>query len=326
MKTEYQIKIKGEIDLSLLISLGAEPLGQVSQKDIYLSADSGKTWRIREENGQFIFAQKGHDVGQKARIKDVSEKPILEEEAKRLIKVHGVRAVVRKSRALYKHSDSVITLDEVDHLGAYVEIRSVSETNLLKVLKIFGFDTTDTIRKSYFDMMIEENFPKWKQAIFRFHEKVGELAFGITSGILTTIGVLVGVKSATSGALPVIASIAAIATADSLSDAFGMYMSKLGEQGSSKKDALRYALGTLAGKFLFPLTFIIPLLFCSLEVAVFIDIAWGFTALALLSIEQAIASQESSVRHILVNLGLATFIISVSTFVGTIVAKLSLSI
>ncbi len=114
-------------------------------------------------------------------------------------------------------------------------------------------------------MMIARNLPGWLRSVLRFHKKVGELAFGITSGVLTTVGVLVGVNSATSSRLSVVAAVAAIAVADSCSDAFGMFMSKCAERGESKAVALRHAFMTLLGKFFLPLTFIIPILFFPLE-------------------------------------------------------------
>lgn len=324
MRKEYQIKIEGNVDLSLLLSIGAEQLGQVIQKDTYLAAEDGKTWRIREENGQYLFAQKGHDIGQKARVKEVSEKTIEKAEVCRLVKAHGVRTVVCKSRTLFRYNESVIALDEVEHLGEYVEIRSTDEVNLFQVLEVLGLRENEAIKESYLDMILSRALPGWLQSLIRFHDRVGELIFGITSGVLTTVGLLVGMNAATESRLAVVAGILVIAMADSLSDSFGMYLSKLGERGSSPAAALRYAFGTFAGKFTFPLTFVIPLLLpaFSLSTAVVIDLVWGAIALSLLSAEQALVSQDSMIRTIGRNVGLAILIICLSTAIGMVVPKI----
>jgi VIT1/CCC1 family predicted Fe2+/Mn2+ transporter len=185
-----------------------------------------------------------------------------------------------------------------------------------------GIDRSLLIRDSYRDLMIARSLPRWVQLVLRFHEKVGELAFGITSGILTTTGVLVGVNSATADRLSVVAAVVSIAVADSCSDAFGMYMSKVSERGVAARQALRYALGTLLGKAFLPLTFLVPLLVLPLGVAVWVDVAWGAVALALLSAEQAVVERGPVGRRIARNLGVAVVILANSTLAGMLVARL----
>lgn len=319
MRNEYQIKIAGKLDPKALIDLGAEPLGSVAQKDTYLSCE--KTLRIREENGQFIYTEKSPDKGRDVSLKDIADKIFSKEEASHMAKSCGVKAVVCKTRDLYKIDNVIIALDEVEHLGGFFEIRSSSEESIFNMLALIGFTKEDIIRKSYLDMIVEKSLPKYVQLILRFHDKVGELAFGITSGILTTIGLLTGVNSATSSRLSVIASIAVIAMADSLSDAYGMYMSKISERGNSRTAAMRYALGTLAGKFFFPFTFILPVIFLPLSVGVWADLAWGAIALSLLSAENAIVYQRSLAKTILKNLGLAIVIVIFSQAMGVMISK-----
>ena len=318
-RNECEVKLEGSLELSALFDLGGELLGQGLQKDIYLAGDY--TWRVREEGGRFVLAQKKHDVGRSARLKEVSDQLISEEEARRLMKARGVRVLVCKKRTSVRLGDAVIRLDEVEHLGQFIEISATSEESLFQTLTLLGLDRSRAIKASYLELMIALALPRWVQLILRFHEKVGVLAFGITSGILTTVGVLAGVNSATSSQLSVVAAIAAIAIADNCSDAFGMYVSKLSERGNSRRVALRYALGTLAGKFFFPLTFIVPLLLCPLSVAIWIDLTWGAIALALLSAEQAIVDQQSVPRRVGRNLTLAAVIVAISVAVGRLVGE-----
>ncbi len=147
-RKEYQIKIKGGLDLSVLLGLGAEPLGQVTQNDIYLSGEI--TWRIREEGGQYIFAQKENDVGERAMIKDVSERIISKSEANRLIKERGILVTVFKKRILFRFRESVIAIDEVEFLGEFTEIRSTSENGLFEMLKILGLGEKEVFKRELF--------------------------------------------------------------------------------------------------------------------------------------------------------------------------------
>lgn len=323
MRKECQIKVGGAVETSLLMSLGAEFLGRVNQKDTYLTDRNSRLLRIREEAEHFLLTQKGSDFGEKAREKEISEEVIDRRIAERLIKENTVRAMICKTRIMFRLENSLIVMDRVEHIGDFVEIRAESEDKIFQTLKKLGLGEKDIIKESYLDLSAKENMPDWLKTITRFHEKVGELTFGITSGILTTIGVLTGVNSATDSRLSVIAAIIAIAVADSCSDAFGIYLSKISERGVSRKLALRYATGTLAAKFFFPLTFIIPILIFPLRVGVGIDVLWGLAALSLLSVEQAIVAQKSILKTVLRNIVLAELIVFLSTLVGSFISRLS---
>ncbi|MBU0501654.1 MAG: hypothetical protein KJ811_00210, partial [Candidatus Margulisbacteria bacterium] len=89
--------------------------------------------------------------------------------------------------------------------------------------------------------------------------KVG-FSFGITSGIITTLGLMVGLNSSTHSELVVIGGILTIAIADALSDALGIHISEESENVHSTKEIWEATLATLFSKFLFALTFIIPIL------------------------------------------------------------------
>ena len=52
------------------------------------------------------------------------------------------------------------------------------------------------------------------------------LGFGLTSGIITTLGIIVGLDASTNSKIVVIGGILFIAVTDSLSDALGMHISE----------------------------------------------------------------------------------------------------
>ncbi len=317
-RTECEVKVAGTLDLAALLNLGGELLGQGTQKDTYLAGHD--TWRIREEKGTFTLTRKENDLGETARVKGVSSQVISEAEAKQLIKDRGLRVQVCKQRTWVRLDTAVIRLDEVEYLGSFIEISDRDEAALKQTLATLGIDSGRLIKQSYLDLAIARSLPRWVRLALRVHDQVGELAFGITSGILTTVGVLVGMNSATASPLAVIAGLVSIATADSCSDAFGMYLAKVSERGTPRKSALRYALATLLGKAFFPLTFLVPLLTLPLGLAVGVNLAWAALGLALLSAEQAIVDQQPIGRRIGWNLGLAFVIVVNSLLAGLLVA------
>jgi adenylate cyclase class IV len=317
-RQECEVKLAGTLDLSRLLALGGELLGQGVQKDLYLAGPDHL--RVREEAGRFTLTHKLDDVGITARVKGVFSQVIDEADAQRLIAERGILVQVCKARTWVRLGAAILRLDEVEHLGPFVEISAADEAGLQKVLDTLQIDRARLIRHSYRELMIARSLPRWVQAVLRFHEKVGELAFGITSGILTTLGVLVGVKSATEARLSVIASVAAIAVADSCSDAFGMYMAKVSQRGVAPREALRHALATFAGKAFLPITFVVPLLALPLNAAIAVDLAWGALALALLSAEQAVVEQRSIARRIARNLAVAAVIVVNTWLIGSLVA------
>ncbi len=66
------------------------------------------------------------------------------------------------------------------------------------------------------------------------HQLVTGISFGITSGVITSLGMIVGMFSATNSKLAVIASIITMAIADGLSDGAGQHMSEESEVENGK--------------------------------------------------------------------------------------------
>jgi len=83
-------------------------------------------------------------------------------------------------------------------------------------------------------------------------------SFGLTSGVITTLGLMMGLYSGTHSRLAVIAGILTIALADSLSDATGIYLSEESENVHSKREIWESTLFTFVFKALFTSTFIFP--------------------------------------------------------------------
>ncbi len=143
------------------------------------------------------------------------------------------------------------------------------------------------------------------------------LSFGLTSGVITTLGMIVGVNASTSSRLAVIAAIVAIAIADAFSDAVAMHVSEESEGVHVRKDVWESTIATFLAKFLFALTFIIPIWFFPLDIAVSIDIIWGLLVMTLFNIFLARSQEEEVLRVVLEHLTIAILVILITYIVGS---------
>jgi len=112
--------------------------------------------------------------------------------------------------------------------------------------------------------------------------KVG-LSFGLTSGIITTLGLMVGLYSGTHSKLAVIGGILTIAIADSFSDALGIHISEEAESQHTEREIWESTISTFFSKFLFALVFVIPVLVFQLETAILVSVIFGLSILCILS-------------------------------------------
>jgi hypothetical protein len=84
--------------------------------------------------------------------------------------------------------------------------------------------------------------------------------FGLTSGVITTLGLIVGLHSGTHSELAVLGGIVTIAVADGLSDALGIHIAKEAEQRHSTRHVWHATLATFVAKFGMAATFVVPVL------------------------------------------------------------------
>lgn len=142
------------------------------------------------------------------------------------------------------------------------------------------------------------------------------LSFGLTSAIITTLGLMVGLHSGTHSKLVVIGGILIIAIADAFSDALGIHMSEESENTHSTKEIWESTIATFIAKFIFSSTFIIPLLLFPLNTAIVVSIFYGLILLSLFSFYMAKEQGEKSWKVIGEHLVIAVVVIILTHYVG----------
>jgi len=145
--------------------------------------------------------------------------------------------------------------------------------------------------------------------------------FGLTSGVITTLGLLVGTAASTGSASLVAGSIITIALADSMSDAFGMHVSAESTNASEKNTWIA-TFTTFGAKLATTLTFLIPVLILPLTAAVWASVLWGCLLLATMSSFIAKQRGVSPVEPVIEHVGLALLVVFLSHNLGGKIADL----
>ena len=142
------------------------------------------------------------------------------------------------------------------------------------------------------------------------------VSFGLTSGIITTIGLMVGLYSGTQSDLAVIGGILTIAIADSFSDALGIHIAEEAENIHSSREIWESTFSTFISKFCFAMIFVIPLLLVTLSLAIIINVIWGLFLLGLFSFIIAKEQNSPPWKIISEHIAIALIVITAAHFVG----------
>ncbi|NIM46601.1 MAG: hypothetical protein GTN40_00365 [Candidatus Aenigmarchaeota archaeon] len=141
-------------------------------------------------------------------------------------------------------------------------------------------------------------------------------SFGLTSGIITTLGLMVGLHSGTHSRLVVIGGIITIAIADAFSDAMGIHMSEESENRHESGEIWESTVATFISKFIFAVTFIVPVLLFELGIAIVVSVIWGLFMLGIFSYKIAKDEKAKPWKVVTEHLLIALLVVLVTHYVG----------
>ena len=142
------------------------------------------------------------------------------------------------------------------------------------------------------------------------------LHFGLTSGVITTLGLMVGLYAGTHSRTAVLGGILTIAISDSLSDAMGIHLAEESKNSGTALHIWEVTAATFLAKFGTALTFAIPLVMVSLPSAILIGVIWGLSLVALLSFLVARTQQISPWKVIGEHLLFTLCVVTLSHYAG----------
>lgn len=147
------------------------------------------------------------------------------------------------------------------------------------------------------------------------------LFFGATSGVITTIGLIVGLNSGTKSITAVLGGILVIAVADAMSDALGIHLAEESDPNTTHSHVWSATIMTFVTKFVFSISFAVPLLLLPLATAVVVSVVWGMLVIVVLSYLLARTQNESPFAIIAEHVGIAMLVVVFSHYIGVWVAR-----
>ena len=149
------------------------------------------------------------------------------------------------------------------------------------------------------------------------------LGFGLTSGIITTLGMIIGLGFSTDSTKIVIISIFSIAIADSFSDALGVHMLEEIQIKNDAKQIWQSTFFTFLFKLIFTLSFAIAFYLLNFQLAIIVDIIYGVILIILFSVYLARNRKASIFSTIAEHLTIVFTVILLTYFIGISFKNLS---
>ncbi|HLD36112.1 MAG TPA: hypothetical protein VJC37_05270 [Planctomycetota bacterium] len=168
------------------------------------------------------------------------------------------------------------------------------------------------------------------------HALTTGFSFGSTSGVITTLGLMVGLHSGTHSKWAVLGGIITIAIADAFSDALGIHISEEAENKHTTAEIWMATVSTFVAKFIVALTFTIPVLLwdfsstihipvigAEFPIAIVVAIAWGLFLILSVSIKLAQKQGNKISQVVFEHLIIVIAVIIITHYVGHWVAGFS---
>jgi adenylate cyclase, class 2 len=152
----------------ILVSLNARYVGLDHQIDTYFNVHHGRL-KLREgtiENALIHYERENVATAKLSNVILYQHQPDTQLKAA-LTKALGVKTVVDKQRKIYYVDNVKIHLDEVLHLGTFIEIEAIDSTDQIAIetlqkqcdqfIQLFNIQPADFCSESYSDMLYEKN-------------------------------------------------------------------------------------------------------------------------------------------------------------------------
>lgn len=147
------------------------------------------------------------------------------------------------------------------------------------------------------------------------------LSYGATSGVITSLGLLIGLYSTGSPRAIILAGILTIAFADSFSDGLGIHISEESENHHTQREIWEATTSTILSKMILGLSFTVPVIIFQINTAVFVNIIWGAVILSVLSYRIAKQNNDNPALVLTEHLGIALLVVAGSYLLGNYISS-----
>ncbi len=145
-----------------------------------------------------------------------------------------------------------------------------------------------------------------------------KFSFGATSSTVTSLGIIFGLLTSGNPQASVIGSLLVIAVADNIADSLGIHIYR--ESTATKKENTRmFTISNFITRFGITLTFVALFAALPLNYAVVACTVIGLAILVFLSYLIGVQRRTSTLREIIIHLGIAIPVIVISHFLGQLI-------
>jgi len=144
------------------------------------------------------------------------------------------------------------------------------------------------------------------------------VSFGSPAAIVTTMGLIVGLDSATATKTAVVGGLLIVAVADNLTDSLSVHIYQEAER-LAERQAFRTTVSNYVARLIVSATFAALFVALPTSVAVYACLIWGFFLLSGLSYLLAKARHARALSEILKHAGVAVVVIALSKGIGLLV-------
>lgn len=160
MKAKIDPYTRGRINQILRM---AEFIEEKMEEDIYFSSpirnfkETDEALRVRYSNDKIILTYKGPKLDKVSKSREEYE-AFVSREIEQILQKLGYNELLRvkKKRKVYKYKEYIISIDEVEDLGEYleVELKSNNLQDVEKIENLFDLLFLESERRSYLELLL----------------------------------------------------------------------------------------------------------------------------------------------------------------------------
>lgn len=160
MKAKIDPYTRGRINQILRM---AEFIEEKMEEDIYFSSpvrnfkETDEALRVRYSNDKIILTYKGPKLDKVSKSREEYE-AFVSGEIEQILQKLGYNELLRvkKKRKVYKYKEYIISIDEVEDLGEYleVELKSNNLQDVEKIENLFDLLFLESERRSYLELLL----------------------------------------------------------------------------------------------------------------------------------------------------------------------------
>jgi len=145
-----------------------------------------------------------------------------------------------------------------------------------------------------------------------------KFSFGATSSTVTSLGIIFGLLTSANPKAGVIGSLLVIAVADNIADSLGIHIYR--ESTETKKENTKmFTISNFITRFGITLTFVVLFALLPLDYAAVSCTVIGFGILIFLSYLIGVQRKTSTIKEIIIHVGIAIPVIIISHFLGQLI-------